>query len=62
MTDLIIPPDKVETVQSEACAQWLLQHTTGSVIGHVEGGQFLLRFSDRAEAEAFSAEWNSKPL
>lgn len=57
MVELVIPPDKAEGVQSEACADWLLANTTGSVIGHVEGGQFLLRFSDPAEAEAFSRQW-----
>jgi hypothetical protein len=57
MVEVVIPPDKVTVVRSEACADWLLAHTTGSVIGHIEGGQFLLRFSDPTEAERFSLEW-----
>jgi hypothetical protein len=54
MTDVVIPPDRLDAVQSETCAQWLVDHTRGSAIGHVSEGQFLVRFSHAEEAEAFS--------
>jgi hypothetical protein len=54
---VVIPPDRLSEVQSEACAQWLVEHIKGSAIGHREGGQFLIRFDDAADAEAFSAQW-----
>ena len=57
MTDVVIPPDRLEVARSEACAQWLVGHARGSAIGHVEGGQILIRFDDAADAEAFTAVW-----
>lgn len=35
----------------------LVGHAKGSAVGHVEGGQFLIRFDDAADAEAFRAAW-----
>jgi hypothetical protein len=57
MIDVVIPPDRLSEVQSEACAQWLVEHASGSAIGHREGGQFLIRFDDAADAKAFSTRW-----
>ena len=57
MADVVIPPARLEVVRSEACAQWLVDHAHGSAIGHVKGGQFLIRFDDAADAEAFTAVW-----
>jgi hypothetical protein len=59
MIDLVIPPGRLSEVQSEACAQWLVEHVRGSAIGHVDAGQYLIRFDDVADAEAFSARWIS---
>jgi hypothetical protein len=59
MIDVVIPPDRLSDVQSEACGQWLVEHARGSAIGHREGGQFLIRFNDAADAEAFSDRWIS---
>jgi hypothetical protein len=61
MIDVVIPPDRLDAVQSEACAQWLVNHTQGSAIGHVAEGHFLVRFSRAEEAEAFSKVWINPP-
>jgi hypothetical protein len=59
MIDVVIPSDRLADVQSEACAQWLVERARGSGIGHREGGHFLIRFDDATDAEAFSAKWIS---
>jgi hypothetical protein len=55
--DVVIPPDRLDSVQSEACAQWLVDHCSGSAIGRVDSGTFLIRFERLDDAEAFSAQW-----
>jgi hypothetical protein len=57
MIDVVIPPDRLSDVQSEACARWLVEHTKGSAIGHGDGSHFLIRFDEQADAEAFSQVW-----
>lgn len=57
MLDVVIPPDRLSDVQSEACAQWLVDYVRGSAIGRLDGGTFLIRFENAADAEAFSRVW-----
>jgi hypothetical protein len=57
MIDVVIPPDRLSDVQSEACGQWLVEHARGSAIGHRDRSQFLIRFDDAADAQVFSARW-----
>jgi hypothetical protein len=44
MIDVVIPPDRLSDVQSEACGQWLVEHARGSAIGHRDRSPFLIRF------------------
>jgi hypothetical protein len=53
----VIPTNRLGDVQSDACAQWLVENVRSSAIGHVGGGQFLIRFDGAADAQAFSARW-----
>jgi hypothetical protein len=49
----VIPTNRLGDVQSDACAQWLVENVRSSAIGHVGGGQFLIRFDGAADAQAF---------
>lgn len=58
MPDVPIPSDKLATVLSPECADWLLEHCPGSIIGFTDGlGCYCLDFSDAGEAEAFRVRW-----
>jgi hypothetical protein len=57
-TALIIPADRIGTVQSEECAAWVVDHCPHGVAGRVDdAGRFVLTFDVPAEAEAFRARW-----
>jgi hypothetical protein len=56
--NLVIPADKLATVQSKECEAWVVEHCPHGVAGHVDdAGQFVLSFDVPAEAEAFRARW-----
>lgn len=57
MIDVVIPPDRLSEVQSEACVQWLVEYCAGSAIGHMGGSHFVIRFTRSSDAEAFSTRW-----
>jgi hypothetical protein len=55
--DVQISPERLSDVQSEACAQWLVEHAKGSAIGHQHGSHFLIRFDEINDNEAFITRW-----
>jgi hypothetical protein len=66
MMDVVIPPDRLDAVQSEARAQGPVDHALGSAIGHLEGGDFrsgltmppmLGRSAGRGSRPATGNEW-----
>lgn len=57
MTEVSIPLDRLSAVQSDGCAQWLVNHAKGSAIGHMHGAEFFIRFELEEDAEAFRDAW-----
>ena len=57
ISEVTIPREHVDAVRSDACADWLIAHTTGSVIGLILDGTMRLRFEEDREAAEFSTRW-----
>lgn len=58
MPTIIIPADKLETVQSRECEAWVVENCPHTVQGHaLEDGALALSFDDDREAEAFRRRW-----